>query len=69
MKYRIGRKQKRVILDENGKEVLFLNKNYFFLAKFIIDCLNDIENTKPIKPLNTIERIPGFLDIFKLKRK
>jgi hypothetical protein len=38
--YRLGRKQKRVILDENGHEVAIFNKEYKHLAQATCDLLN-----------------------------
>ena len=41
MKYRVGRKQKRVILDENGYEVAICHKGKEEVAKQICDLLNE----------------------------
>ena len=41
MKYRVGRKQKRVILDENGHEVAICHKGKEEVAQQICDLLNE----------------------------
>lgn len=41
MKYRVGRKQKRVILDENGHEVAICHKGKEEAAQQICDLLNE----------------------------
>jgi len=41
MKYRVGRKQKRVILDENGNEVAICHKGKEEVAQQICDLLNE----------------------------
>ena len=41
MKYRVGRKQKRVILDENGYEVAICHKGKEEVAQQICDLLNE----------------------------
>ena len=41
MRYRVGRKQKRVILDENGHEVAICHKGKEELAQQICDLLNE----------------------------
>lgn len=41
MKYRVGRKQKRVILDENGHEVAICHKGKEEVAQQICDLLSE----------------------------
>ena len=41
MKYRVGRKQKRVILDESGHEVAVFVKGKEELAQRVCNILND----------------------------
>ena len=41
MKYRVGRKQKRVILDKNGHEVAVCHKGKEEVAQQICDLLNE----------------------------
>lgn len=41
MKYRVGRKQKRVILDEHGHEVAICHKGKEEVAQKICDLLNE----------------------------
>ena len=42
MKYRVGRKQKRVILDENGNEIAICHKGKEEVAQQICDLLNEL---------------------------
>ena len=44
MKYRVGRKQMRAILDENGHEIALLHKGNEELAKRLCNLLNLDEN-------------------------
>jgi len=40
MKYRVGRKQSRAILDEKGHEVILVNKGFEYTAQQLCDLLN-----------------------------
>lgn len=48
-KYRIGRKQKRVILDEYGHEVAIFNRKNSHLAQLCCDSLNKLLNVETVK--------------------
>ena len=61
MKYRVGRKQKRVILDKNGHEVAICHKGNEELAQQICDLLNkhglvSIHNVSNRYSIEDIER-------------
>ena len=40
MRYRLGKKQKRVILTDSGKEVAYIMKDFAPLAQSIVNHLN-----------------------------
>lgn len=48
-KFRVGRKQKRVILDENGHEVAIFNRKNTHLAQVCCDSLNKLFNEETVK--------------------
>lgn len=48
-KYRLGRKQNRVILDENGYEVAQFNKKHTMEAKLCVELMNKFFNGEPVK--------------------
>jgi hypothetical protein len=52
MNYRVGRKQKRVVLDENGLEVGKFNKGNEYLAELTCKFLN-LEQTLPIDSVSS----------------
>jgi len=43
MKYRLGRKHKRAILDETGHEVAIFHKKYADKAQVVVDILNVVD--------------------------
>lgn len=41
--FRVGKKQKRAVLDANGLEVVIFPKGNEFYAEYFCECLNDAE--------------------------
>jgi hypothetical protein len=44
MKYRVGRKQQRAVLDEEGHEIVVFKPKYGHLAQKFCDLLNEDES-------------------------
>ena len=58
MKYRVGRKQKRVILDENGHEVAICHKGKEEVAQQICDLLNEHGLVSKNESLRVVSHCP-----------
>ncbi len=58
MKYRVGKKQKRVILDENGHEVAICHKGKEEVAQQICDLLNEHGLVSKNESLHLVSHCP-----------